>query len=379
MSTAGRPEASAPADSLAAAIREAGFVRLAATADGDALAALATTARACRAADVPFQAAVDAVPRPPATDADVTVTFGANDGQVAITDAPLSTTAYDAAQALGTDPDPLFALAGAVAGGAVPGEDAPLYEAVEPQLERRPGVAIPTTDVADGLAHSTQVHASFSGDREATTEALAALDLSTDGADQGSPEFAAPDLGDDAYRRVASMVGLRAVEDAIARAAEAVERALHPYVGGPFETLGGYADVLEAVAREAPGVGVALALGRDVRADALDAWREHGRAAHGAVRAAETARHQGLFVARTRGPADTVAGLLRDFRSPEPVVLVLAGETAALATVDRDAGDVFRQAAGGTDAKIAGRGSSAVARGVTDDETFVAAVREVVA
>lgn len=384
MSTAGRPEASAPADSLAAAVREAGLVRLAATADGDALAALGTLARACRANGVPFQASVDRVPRVTGTDADVTVTVGtdaadvpgadgdelAGDG-LSITDGPVSATAFAAARALDADPDPLLALAGAVAAGTVPGEDAAPFEAAEPALERRPGVAVPTADLADGLAHSGLVHAGVSGDPAAAGEVLAALDL------PGAPS--ATELDADDHRRVASMVALRAVDGANERAAEAVERALRPYAGGPFESLGGYADVLDAVAREAPGTGVALALGRYVRESALDAWRDHGAAAHRAVAAAEPARHAGLLVVRTDGPPGTVARLLRDYRSPEPAVLVLADGTAALATVDRDAAAVLRRAAEDAGATTAGRDRRAYARNVTDEDAFVAAVREVVA
>ncbi|MFD1595325.1 exonuclease RecJ, partial [Haloplanus litoreus] len=124
-----------------------------------------------------------------------------------------------------------------------------------------------------------------------------------------------------------------------ARAAEAVERVLHPYTtpDGRFATVGGFGDVLDAVARERPGTGVALAIrdAESTRTAVLDAWRTHGRAVHAALSDATTGRYDGLLVARVEGCGPgrlgTVARLCRDFRSPEPVVLVVAGEAAATA------------------------------------------------
>lgn len=371
MSTAGRPDASAPAESLAAAVRDAGFVRLAATADGDALAALGVLARAFRAIDVPFQAAVSRFPPASRTEADVTVSVGAEaaDSDVSLTEEPLAVTAYAAARELvggpgtdaGSSADPVLALAGAVSCGAMPGEDAAAFEAAEPHLERRPGVALPVADLADGLAHSTLVHAGFSGDPEAAAAALGALELPDD-----------PDA--DAHRRLASMVALRVVDDAAARAGETVERALRPYEGGPFETLGGYADVLDACARVTPGTGVAIAIGHDPEG-ALDAWREHGRAAHVGLRHAETARHDGVFVVRADpgAPLGTVARLAHGYRSPEPLVLAFAdGEVAAHGA---GAADTLRRAAAETGADATGRGATGHARGVDDERAFTESVR----
>jgi hypothetical protein len=141
-------------------------------------------------------------------------------------------------------------------------------------------------------------------------------------------------LDDEDGRELASLVALAAVEDAVPRAAESVQRALRPHECDRFETLGGYADVLAAVARDRPGVGIALALGRDVEPTALETWREHGRRAHAALRAADTGRYDGLFVARVGGkaPLGTVARLCSQYRSPEPVALAVTdGEAAVVA------------------------------------------------
>ncbi|WP_122105128.1 exonuclease RecJ [Halobellus captivus] len=341
-------------DALASVLADAPFVRLVATDDGDALAAAGTLARALRERAVPFQVRIA---RDPVTDAagdDVAVALGADRGPHAIPAGrrPASTTAFAVARELGVDPDPVIALAGVVAAGSVPGTDGSgdVLEAAERvgAVTRRPGVAVPTADLADGIAASTLLRTPYSGDVEATRAALAALDLPAE-------------LDEDAHRRLASLVAVdvAGAEDASTRSASAVERALRPYAidssAGPFETVGGHADVLEALAREEPGTGVALALAADpgdgLRTAAVDAWRSHGTAAHRALDDATTGRYDGCLVARVDAPASTlptVARILRDFRSPEPVAIVLdesSGRIAAAATEDRGIGDACRSAA----------------------------------
>jgi hypothetical protein len=371
MSTADRPgSAPAPSD-VAAELRGATLVRLVATPDGDALAAAGLLGRALTGANVAFQARVRRGADLGATEADVTVCLGQGCGDVTLAGpTPASATAFAVARELGTEPDPVLALAGVVAAGAVPcGDSAGILEAAEERslVERRPGVAIPTADLADGLAHSTLVHAAFSGDVDAATAALADLDL---------PESPGPED----HRRLASLVALSVVEDAPASAAEAVERALRPCATAePFATVGGYADVLEAVAQERPGTGLALALGHGGCEAALGAWREHATAAHRALRSAEVARHRGCVVAKVGdAPLATVARLLRDYRSPEPVAVAVSDDEAAVATTDRDAATLVGEAAraaGGTGVGRATRGSA----DITDADAFVTAVREALA
>jgi hypothetical protein len=387
MSTADRTESTPVVSDVVAACREAGLVRLVGTADGDALAAVGVLARALRGAEIPFQASVQRVPRVGcATDADATVTVGLEGGDVSLTDPVVSVPAYAAALELDAEAaDPVLALAGSVAAGAVPGDDG-LGLLEDAALSRRPGVAVPCADLVDGLAHSTLFHAHFSGDVAATEAALSDLDLPDGGdAEEGGDGAGAGDgsengdLDDSARRRVASFLALSVVRDGSSRAAESVRRALRPHVGGPFETVGGFADVLDAVARERPGTGVALALGHDVGGSALEAWRTHGQRAHEALASADTGRYDGLFVVRTDGPVETVARLARDYRAPEPVTLAIGdGETAAAG--DRDVTRPLRAALSTFEVEtaVAGRGQSAYARldnGI-EPETLVTAFRE---
>lgn len=366
MSTADRPTESPAASDVAGALADASFVRLVSAGDGDALAATGLLGRAARTLDVPFQASV-LTPLGSATrntDADVTVAVGtdAPAADLSLTGPSATALAFATARDLGADPDVGLALAGTTVAGDAPG----VYEAAEAAgIERRPGLALATDDTADALAHSTLVHAAFSGDPEATAAAVGDIED-----------------GEDAGRRLASMVALAAVESEAAppRAADAVERALYPYrLSGPFPTAGGYGDVLDCLARAAPGTGVALALGHNVRAAGLDAWRDHAREAHAAVAEAVTGRYDGLFVARTpEAPLGTAARLVHGYRSPEPATLVVAGETAALVTAEADAARTLRTAVGdgGT---ATGTARLAHARFAGEDTAFIGAVREVVA
>ncbi len=237
---------------------------------------------------------------------------------------------------------------------------------------------MPTDDIADGLAHSTLAHADYSGDAEAVQAALAELGLPAE-------------LDGQAHRAIASEFALAVTgaDAATDRAAESVERALRPHAipdgesgdsDAPFGTVEGYADVLEAVARERPGTGVALALGHAERADALDAWRDHAARAHEVLRKGTTGRYDGLFALRTDdAPVETVARLLRDFRSPEPTALVVSESEAAAAAVEASG-----VGASMTDAAraVGGTGGGTPDRGYatfdpeTDTKEFLAAFRE---
>jgi len=315
--------ADAPApDAAAAALDGAAFVRLFGAADGDSLAASALLAAALRDAGVPFHVRIAAGPttEPPAADG-VSLALGREapsaDASLPRSAAePASSRAFSVAREAGLDPDPVLALAGVVAAGRDPAAGCPpAMEAAreDGRLERRSGIAVPTADLAVGLAASTLFVAPYSGDIPAARERLAAV----------SPR-SPPTEAD--RRRLASLVAVDVAghEDASRHAATAVERALRPYaIRGPAATLAGYADALDALALREPALGVAFALGGNDAA--LDAWRDHGLAAQRAVSDARLGRYDGSIVARVDARPDvlpTVARLLRDFRSPEPTAFV---------------------------------------------------------
>ncbi len=358
MSVAGSPQSP---DRAAAVCRSAGFVRIVATADGDALAAAGLLARALSAIEVPYQVTTAAIPEAPATDADCTVAVGCDVGDVVVRADPLAVEAYGIARELAADvADPTLAAAGAVAAGSEPTGE--LLEAVG--LERRPGVAVPT-DPTD-LAASTLVHADFSGDDDAVADRLDRLSY---------------DGSTDARRRLASDVALAAVDGAPERAAESVERAVRPYGCDRFETLGGYADVLNAVAQDRPGTGIALALalGRRVDEAAIETWRDHGRRAHAAIRAADTGRYDGVFVARVDGdaPIDTVARLVGAYRSPEPVAVAVTDGRAAV-VADRPIEAPLREAARTLDGRAIARNGRGTASFDGTPTDYVTAFREAI-
>ncbi|MEF8831385.1 MAG: exonuclease RecJ [Halobacteriales archaeon] len=402
MSVEGR--SAEPSAAVAGRVREAGFVRLVARADGDALAAAGLLARASRAAGVPFQVSVAVTDAELADrlDADgLSVTVGADPARadLAVTgdpahssagvaatgqegpsddgpgsvDRPASATAAAVANDLGGG-DPVLALAGVVAAGHSTAAAPELLERAEREglVRRRPGVGVPTADPAAGLARSTLVHAPFSARPDA---AAAVVEAATDA---GSDS-----LNEDARRQVASLVAVETAghEDASERAAAAVERALRPHEtpAAPFATLAGYAEVLDALARAAPGTGVALALSGDAREAALDVWRDHARRAHEGLRAAATGRYEGLVVARVEdAPVATTARMLADFRSPEPAALVVAdGEAAVVARPGTSAPtDALREAAADLDGDAGSLARGSYARFDATADAFVTAFRE---
>jgi hypothetical protein len=368
MSTAGRPSDSA-ANDLSSALREVGFVRLAAAADADSVAAAGILANALSGRGVPYQTSVTPPGEPAerATDADLTVGIGRQAGDLTIgIDDSAARTAHAVADEHGSS-DLALALAGAVAADGHPG-DALATAAGDAGIERRPGIAVPTPDLVDGLAYSTLVHAPFSGDREAVEALFAEAGLE------------AEPTADGAGRTVASQVALSVAgdPDGTASGADHVERLLRPLAGGPFRTMGGYADVLTAVARERPGLAVVLALGELDADRALEIWREHGRRAHRGLREARTGRYDGLFVLRCEPdrPLRTVAELAAAYRSPEPVVLAVADGTAVAAGARADLGEAMRETA--SEFGATGGGTSGLGRASFDAEAteFVAAFKE---
>jgi len=386
MSATARSEDAPAAGEIADRLREAGFVRLVGAATGDALAASGVLARALADRDRPFQVSVADLPADTerSTDADLTVAVGRSDPvadcSVPGTAEPASETAFAVARELDADPDAALALAGCVADGRAHGGSV-AEAAAAAGIERRPGVAVPTVDIVDGLAHSTLVHGPFSSDAGAAAAALEAAGFAVGDADAGEPRVDATGLDEQAHRRAASLVALRTVGDDTVppRGGHAVERALRPFDGGPFETVGGYADVLDAVARERPGTGVALALGHDVGEAALDAWRAHARRAHGAVADATTGRYDGLFVARAEtdaAPVATLARLVHAYRSPEPVTLAVTDGAAAAVADDRDLESALSTAAEGVDGTAAATGTTGRARFEVETGAFITAFRE---
>ena len=368
MSTTGAPQEDAPAASdVATRLREAGFVRLVAAGTGDGVAAAGLLVAALDRQGVAYQTSVVALPDPTAraTGADLTVAVGRPVADADLTLGTDGTPASRAALAVVREfQDAVDTRAGvlALAGVIAAGGDADGAVLAAADTERRPGVAVPVSDPIEGLAHSTLVHAPFSGSVAETRERLG--------------EF-------DSGRALASAVALAVAGDdaGTARGAAAVERVLRPQLGGPFGTVGGYADVLDALARERPGHAVAAALGADV--ELLPVWRDHAKRAHGAVRAARTGRYEGLFVARCEGsaPVGTVARLVRDYRSPEPVVLVVADGTAAmLATPEAsvDVGRAVEAAARAADGDGTGTPTRGRARFDGESSAFVPEAREAV-
>ena len=357
MSTTGRSvDGVAGAESAAAAIRESGFVRVVSHADGAGLAAAGVLARGLDDVSVGFQVSVaqtDARAATKLADADEeseTVAFGFDADELTERDDAVSVThaacggdvvreAASIVRELGASPFKPLVLAGLRSAGEIPTED-------DAEFERRPGVGIPTEDLGDGLAHSTLLHGAFSGDESRAGATLAELGLPAD-------------LDESARRRVASFVSLDATTGpAPERTTGALQRALHPHVHPECEyaTIEGLGDVLDALARDVPGLGVATAIGGLDRTTALEAWRQASEAVHTAIAHSGVSSDSGDHVVScsvTEADPVAVARLLRDFVTGAPNVFVAGEDGGALATTEVDARETLASAdadaVGGTD------------------------------
>jgi len=353
------PSADAASDA-AASLREAPLARLVVRADGDGIAAAGVLARALRAIGVPVQLATTASrnersARASAGDPDATtVAIGpATGADVPIdgTAEPATATAVRIARALDVEPDAALALAGVIAAGEHPADATPeVYErATGEGLERRPGLGLATTDVVDGLAHATSVHADFSGDPESTAAALSAAGID----DPASLDADA--LGEKDRRTVASLLAIAGTEhDPPEQAGEIVARQLRPHTGlGPAPSLEGYADLLGTVAIAAPGIAAAHAMG-GLDLDAVRApWREASEAVHRQLTEADPARYDGVAVYDAgEAPVALLATLARDATSPEPVALVIGEAKMGIAARSADATALAEAIAGVTDGNV---------------------------
>jgi len=205
MATVDRESEKRAGTDVATRLSTAPFVRIVARADGDGVAAAGTVARALAASGVPFQVATgrtaaDRVARAEVDADGETLLVGATPtpGDAlelpdATAGAPLSARAWRVADALldgraERSRVATLSLAGAVAASVTPGTagTASVLEVVD--LDRRPGVATPTTPV-DGLAHSTLVHGPFSGSPERARETLGPV-AETPADEEAAREFA---------------------------------------------------------------------------------------------------------------------------------------------------------------------------------------------
>ncbi|MFB6254749.1 MAG: hypothetical protein ABEI06_09070 [Halobacteriaceae archaeon] len=300
-------------------ITSASFVHILAIADGDGIAASGILGRTLDTINIPYQiscvqtneAAVNRIQAGDDTTTYVTVGMQTKkqDTQIA-GDMPLSIGAYDIAQAIGADIDPLLAIVGSSCCAAMD-DDQVRHLQSEADISQQPGVAIPTDEIGQGLMYSTRFHAPFSGSEDAVKDLLESCNIDD-----------SPDM--EAYRQLASRVALEMTTlDAPLSAANTIAEWLKPHYidDGPFLTVEGYADVLSVLARNDPGLAVGLALDYPVKDRALSVWRENAQRIHTIVANADIRRYQGFSVAKVQAYPWIATRLLRKFRSKEPVML----------------------------------------------------------
>lgn len=436
------PTIDGSAESVATTLTDTAFVRVICRSNGDAIAAAGLLARALRRESTPFQIRADQFghANPTVTDQDdgcciaLGLSHPAADININPVERSVTRSVYAVTEALTTPThasesgvdttddvsgedvnitipptDTLLALAGIITTGVSletksasnnqeqtqaqsqttdgSGFATSLLETLTTtdtvSVDQQPGVGIPISNVVDGLAHSTLMHASFSGDVDATHAMMAEIDLdvdidahSSEGDDQGEFTDAVSliDLSDEDQRTIASAVTIDVIKASTPTVGTAIslEQALHPQYlpDGPMTTIEGYADVLRAVSRERPGTAIAFAISHDASDAALSAWREHAQAVHHILQTAHTGRYDGVYLLRCRdhdefqdssttsGPDETssttesgrtetdssvgdistpgrlltVAELASRYQTPESLVLAIGEEVVAVAT-----------------------------------------------
>ncbi len=324
MATTGQTATVTPApETTATRLQTASLVRILTRQTGDAIAAAGLLGRALTDFGVPFQitptpSRAERARRVERGDEEaLTVAIGTVDhADITIGGPQATTTVIDILQeATDHNPDPLLALAGCVAGGIMPDAKPDLLGQAEATgLEQQPGVGLPTTDRTTGLAATLWLHGPFSGRPDRVETLLSDVGLTAD-----------EPLTDAKRKRLASLAAIGGTNGPYPeQAAATIDQALHPYVGGPFETIAGYAEVLSVVSRDTPGVAIGVALGSDLVETARSIWASHAMAAHQGLRAATTERYGGLYVlVIEEGPAETIAALAHRVQSPEPTTLVV--------------------------------------------------------
>lgn len=324
MATTGTPTAASEPADLANTLDGSALARIQSRADGDGLAAAAILGNALAELGIPRHLSVspDVEPTNPDTETEAgAVTIDVRTLDAACNNNSLALCAYETAVAMGADPDPGMAIGGAITAHVTPRGNA-LADAEAQGLTERPGVAIPTPDLVSGLAHSSWLRAPFSGDEDATADFL-------------DEHALRPIDGTEDRKRLASAIAFIVTESmAQERTTDALASALGPQTSPTaFETVGGYADVLRAVAARAPGVGLAALLDEVDEAALLDHWRSYGDAVHEAVSNISTDSDIATGIVEEVRPAD-VARLAHAYCVETKRVSVTGPTSIALAAND---------------------------------------------
>lgn len=298
---------------LVSICENAGFVHLVGVDNGASLAATGVMARTLRAIDIPFQASLASFPDEQHTSDDATIAIGWNGGDISFSTGSLVEIAWQCGSALAPDVvEPDLAFAG------LRSEGFPMSTLEIDRPTQSPGIALPTEDVITGLAASSNLRGPFSGTEENASSFVSELALEEQDIIHS--------------RKGASAIALAVLRDTGPRGSDALTNVLHPHQSSRFMTIEGYAEILDAIAKEEPGTGLALVLGNPVEEDVYHCWQQHGKQAHQALSAAETQRHKGLFVARSEDdfPLRTISRICHNYVSPEPITVAVGQSRGAI-------------------------------------------------
>lgn len=297
MAATDRPDGSEAQSKLAQRIKSDEFVTLHVAPSVPSLVATRVLTSAFDARDIPYQARIS-------TDiGDVTLCIGTYD--VPVTGIHIEPDAtVDEVRRIARELDVDVANED-VAPGTV------FWDAIETTDS---ALGIPREAIDDGLAHSTLVHGSFSGDIEALNGFLEGVDT-------------------DDRTAVMSAITLGALANGGSRTAPALERLLASgrRSDGPFASVAGEADVFDVLCEADPGIALAIACGRSTLDDGMDRWRTVANSVHEAVRTAHVDPSANLVSIDTSCVAPSVVSrLVFDYRTDAEAVLVTGPDHVGL-------------------------------------------------
>lgn len=301
-----------PAEAVASAIETTALIRVSYRSDGPGAATAGCLAQVCSKSGIPYQLTPAPTTATIANDQSPTpITVQPNgDESVALTirEAIDSATTLAANHEVAIDADLIGALEKMWSGPDVDLESRDVI-AEHPAEIDDPELGIPTAEPVPGLAYSRWIHAPFSGDEAAVADEFDDLGIPEDTLEKGE------------WHTIRSLV---TVDMAIDGSLDATRTFCTPDpAADPCYSTEGFADLLDAVGREHPGLAITLALDRTTTTSVLDVWADHCQVVHEAIDKASVGRFDGFTILDApECPVESAAITAARTISTEPTVLV---------------------------------------------------------
>ncbi len=302
----------------------ADFVRIYTRRSPDSLVAAGLLARFCTDEGIPFHVRPldSGAPVPTVVDPDDDTIEVAISCRDSTPEEPICLLVHDFLSDLGASLDPLYTLAGIDAADYDPETIAPELLA-DTGCAQEPGIGIPTSDIVTGLASSTLQHTEYSGDVDATQQALDA--------------FGIPDPAKATPKELASFAAVTSVTSARSthQSAQGLTRFLHPhFIEHPYQSIEGYGDIIRVLSHPTPGHVISLALPTPEYDLIRSRWQTYATEAHDAVRTATPTATNNYYRANINTEFPFTPARLLSYHTTQPTVITATPTHIALYTRD---------------------------------------------